>query len=129
MLLRPTRRMLPVAVALLAGSVALPVAGAGAATYKRCTLTASESRNLGATYITHLKARGTSCANARRVVKSFNACRRENGGKDGRCSEKVRGYSCTEKRPSNLKTPLSYDADVVCSNGSRRVKFHYQQNT
>ena len=129
MLLRHTRRSLPAAlVALLVGLVALPVGGAGAASYKTCTLSASQARHLGATYVTKLKVRGTSCSNGRAVAKAFNACRHDRG-LAGTCSRRVKGYKCSEKRPPEFKLPTSFDADVTCSSGTKRVRFHYQQNT
>ena len=107
---RPARRMLPlvvvVVVASLAASLALPAGPAAAASYKTCSVKGKE-RKLGTTYVTKLRARGTSCRNAEGVVKAFHACRHKKG-KAGRCTSKVKGYKCTDKRESVMA--LSYTA-------------------
>jgi hypothetical protein len=123
---RPARRMLPLAVvATLAASLALPAGQAAAASYKTCSVKGKE-RKLGTTYVTKLRARGTSCKTAERVVRAFHACRHKKG-KAGRCTRKVKGYRCTDKR--KLVMALSYDSDATCTSGSKGVKFSYQQNT
>lgn len=129
MLPRLARRMSPLAAVALVALLAalLPVGGASAASYKKCSVSGKE-RKLGTTYVTKLSARDASCSSAESLVKAFHACRHKNGD-DGKCTTKVKGYSCRETRPSNLKTPTSYDSDVTCTNGSKGVKHHYQQNT
>jgi len=131
---RPIRRIAPLAVAALTSAVLLVPSVAGAATTKTCKLSASAAQKLGTTYVTYTtgkggyKVRGTSCASGKAVIKSFHACRKDKGV-SGRCTRKVRGYRCTDKRPSSLKGPGSFEGNVVCSNGSKRVTHHYQQNT
>ena len=131
---RPIRRIVPLAAAALTSALLIAPGVAGAATTTTCKLSASASQKLGATYVTYAtgkggyRVRGTSCANGRLVIKSFHACRKDKGV-SGRCTRKVRGYSCTDTRPSRLKGPGSFESDVVCTNGSRRVTHHYQQNT
>lgn len=107
--------------------VALAAAPASAATKSCKQEIKGKERKLGATYVTVVKVTGVSCSTGFGVVKSFNGCRRSNGGADGRCTKKVKGYKCTEGK--RLKGPLSYDADVTCKTGSKRIAFHYQQNT
>ncbi|MBA3746118.1 MAG: hypothetical protein H0W96_01325 [Solirubrobacterales bacterium] len=131
---RPAFRITPLAVAALsAGILALPSAG-GAATTTTCKLTASKARSLGPTYVAdtqgrpRFRVRATTCANGVLVIKSFHACRLKKG-KEGRCTTRVRGYSCTDRRPSSLKLPgVSFEGDVTCSRGDARVIHHYQQN-
>ena len=60
-----------------------------------CHLSTYEQRHLGATYVTSLRVRKTSCRTGKKVVKAFNSCR---GSARGRCHHKVRRYSCSEKR-------------------------------
>ena len=121
-----TRRVLPLAVVVLTALlVAIPAGGAGAATYKSC----GYSRALGPTYVTKLKAKGISCSTAKSIVKAYHSCRYANGGKDGKCTRRVKGYRCTETRPAELKTSFSFDGDVTCKNGTKAVKHHYQQDT
>jgi len=131
---RPIRRIAPLALAVLAvGGLTVP-SMSGAASTKTCKISASKARSLGATYVTYaagkpgFKVRGTSCASGQAVIKSFHGCRLKKG-KKGRCTTKVKGYSCTDKRPSSLQSPLSYDGNVTCSSGSKRIIHTYQQNT
>lgn len=102
--------------------------GAGAMSKKAdCKLTVDEGESLGASYVTPLAVKNTSCGKGMKVVKAFNQCRKANGGADGRCKSKVLGYKCEEgKRTSS---PAQYSADVVCKNGSKKVVFSYTQNT
>ena len=75
-------------------------------------------------YITSLSVRGVSCATGKSVAVAWTKCRREHGRK-GRCTHKVKRYSCAEKRVS---IPTEFDGVVTCRKGSKRVKFSYQQN-
>ena len=131
---RPIRRIVPLAAAALTSALLIVPGVSGAATTKTCKLSGSAAQKLGATYVTYTtgrggyKVRGTSCTSGKAVIKSFHACRKEHGV-SGRCTRKVRGYSCTDKRPASLKIPGSFEGDVVCSSGSKRVTHHYQQNT
>lgn len=85
-----------------------------------------DGRKLGTSYVTSLKAQGTSCARAKKVVKAFNACRRASGGVKGRCTKRVLGYRCTETR---MSIPTEFDAKATCKAGSRVVRFRYTQLT
>ena len=127
---RPIRRIAPLLVAgLLSAGLAVP-ASAQAAT---CKLSVRKSQSLGPTYVVDARGkpgynvRGTSCATGLKVVKAFHSCRLKKGEK-GRCTTKVLGYSCTDKRDPDLASPLSFDGDVVCKRGSARVTHHYTQN-
>jgi len=46
-------------------------------------------------------------------------------GKNGRCTSKVLGYSCTEKRSNVIKT--QFDAHVTCKKGRARIVTDYTQ--
>lgn len=113
------------AVATVALLVAAP--GGSAASLKPCSLSLTKSQKLGATYVTKLKVQGVSCATAQGVVKAFNSCRKEKGV-TGRCTRKVKGYSCTDTRPASLQIPTQLNGQVKCKSGSKRVHFDYQQN-
>ncbi len=115
--------------ALLAALAVLPSAPATAATTKSCAQALKgKERKLGTTNVTKVGVRGVSCSTGFAVVKAFHACRHKHG-RAGTCTSRVKGYRCTEKRPASLKGPVSYDGDVTCTNGSRRIVHHYQQNT
>jgi hypothetical protein len=79
----------------------------------------------GSGYFTSLKVTGVSCATGGDVTLAHYRCRTTHGAA-GRCTSKVRGYTCHEKRTT---IPSEIDAIVVCRNGDRRVRYSYQQNT
>ena len=106
-----------VALAVAAGASASPIASAAAA----CT----PPKYPGSGYFTSLSVRHTSCATGRKVTLAYYHCRLRHGVK-GRCTSRVLGYSCREKRQS---IPTEIDARVTCTRGSRRVVHTYQQNT
>ena len=120
----------PLSAALLAASIALLAAapgGSAATSLKKCPLSLSKSEALGATYVTSLKAGGTSCSTAVAVAKAFNKCRREKGV-SGRCTHRVKDFSCTDNRPAAEQIPTQLNGHVKCRRGDRRVSFDYQQN-
>ena len=108
-------------LAMLAALAVVAVAGAGTASAKSC----SSAKYPGDGYFTSLSVKGTSCASGRTVQKHHYSCRVRNGGKDGRCSSRVDGYSCSERR-NRISTEIN--GAVTCKKGSRRIKFTYQQN-
>jgi hypothetical protein len=123
---RPIRRLAPfVAAAATAAVLAIPSA-AGAAT--TCKLSLSTARHMGPTYVTVMKVSNTSCANGIKVTKAFHSCRLKHG-KRGRCTTKVLGYSCTDRRPSDESIPTQFTGHVTCRKGSARITHEYQQNT
>jgi hypothetical protein len=93
---------------------------------KSCSLSSYEQRHLGASYVTQLSVKGTSCASGKSLVRAFNACRHSSGGARGHCNRRVNGYRCSESR-SGIK--VQYDSRTACVNGSRKVNFRYTQNT
>jgi hypothetical protein len=104
-----------------AGADPGPVATAAA----KCSL-AGKDRDLGPTYVTALSTTGVSCAKGESVVRSYYRCRVRNGGKKGRCTSRVQGFSCTETRES---IPTQFDAKVRCRKGDQRVNHSYTQFT
>lgn len=116
------RHLVTVCIAALALMAALPSAASAAS----CDL-AGKERKLGPTYVTSLSVSGVSCGTGERVVKAYHRCRFSSGGKKGRCSKKVSGYSCSEKRGKAI--PTQFDARVTCKRGSKRVTHTYTQFT
>lgn len=115
------------AVALLgltgsAGASSSPQAHAAG----KCHLGAKESRHMGASYVTSLHVKKTSCKTGKSVVRAFNACRHRSGGAKGHCHHKVKHYKCSEHRAG---ISVQYDASVTCKRGTRHVNFTYTQNT
>jgi hypothetical protein len=108
-------------------AVALLVVAPGASAAATCKLSLRTSQRLGATYVTNLKVRDVTCATGQRVAKAFQTCRRRHGP-SGRCTAKVLGYGCGERRPANEQIPTQLNGHVSCKRGARRVTFDYQQN-
>jgi hypothetical protein len=105
-----------VALTVAAGATASPVASAA----KTCT----PPKYPGSGYFTSLSVTGTSCSTGSKLAKDYYKCRLAHG-KKGRCTKKVSGYSCTEKRKS-IATEIN--ASVTCKKGKATVKHSYQQN-
>jgi hypothetical protein len=120
-----TRVTYPLA-ALAATAVLLALAPAASAdpiatAAKSCRVGDTGSYNT--TYVLAIRASGTSCRAARKVIRAFHDCR---PGKKGTCSG-VFGYSCSESRFN--KSDFSYDSTVRCRKGAKRVKHTYTQRT
>jgi len=132
-MLRPARLIAPFAVAALTTVALAAPSGSVAASSKICKLDAGAAQKLGPTYVTYTSGKGgyrvtaVSCASGKKVIKAFHSCRLKKG-KQGRCTTKVSGYSCTDKRPSSLKSTFSFEGDVTCKSGSKRITHHYQQD-
>src|SRR3954449_10419630 len=118
-----------VLVAALAASSLIAAGGAGASPQvhaaRSCHLSAHEQRHLGASYVTSLSVRHTSCSNGKAVVRAYQKCRRAHGWK-GKCGHRVKGYKCA--RHITASSPVQYDAKVSCRRGGKRVWHHYTQN-
>ena len=80
---------------------------------------------LGAGYGTSLKTTGVGCATGKSVANAQAECRHEHGTK-GKCTHKVKRYSCAEGKRSDNGT--EFDALVTCKKGAKKVVFTYQQN-
>jgi hypothetical protein len=111
------------AVAILAG--AGPAAARGAIS---CKLTTHDQRHLGASYVTSLAVRRTSCAMGKKVTLAFNRCRTAKGKPQGKCKHRVLRYKCTEKRYDAVPG-VQYSSKVTCVRGGKRVFSTYTQNT
>ena len=109
---------------LLAGAaIATLVAfSAPAAAAKSCDV--GNTRGYGTTYVTKIAVSGVSCAKGKRLVRAYHACR---PGKAGKCA-RVSGYRCSERRYNKLPG-TSYDSDVTCKTGPKRVSHTYTQFT
>ncbi len=116
---------------LLAGLIATSATAAGpqaSASATNCTLTSKEQRGLGASYVTSLQVQGVTCGQGKSVTLAFNKCRTANGKPQGKCTRKVSGYTCTEKRYDAVPG-VQYSAKVTCASGQKRVFSTYTQNT
>ena len=79
----------------------------------------------GSGYFISLKVTKVSCATGKSVALAFHKCRTKHGI-SGRCTSRVKGYSCRESRQT-IATEI--DGTVTCRNGSKKVVLKYQQNT
>jgi len=107
-------------LAALPASAAPPKASAAA----KCNVQGKE-RDFGrryVSYVTALSTRGVTCANATDFVKRYHRCRAANGGKKGHCRG-VRGFRCEERRYNKIS--ISFDANVLCTRGSQRIRHTY----
>jgi hypothetical protein len=98
----------------------------GGAAKSSCSLSASEQRHLGASYVYTLNVKSLSCDKAKRLVKKYHACRHDNGGADGKCNS-VKGYSCNEKVLDS--SPQQFSAKATCKKGSKKFKQTFAENT
>jgi hypothetical protein len=111
--------------ALLSVIVALTVAaGASASPIASASATCTPPKYPGSGYFTSLSVTKTSCSTGAKVAKAYYKCRTAKGP-SGRCTKKVSGYACKEKRRS---TSIEIDATVTCKKGKATVKHSYQQN-
>lgn len=108
---------LAVLVAALAFTVALPASASAA--------TCAPPKYPGSGYFTSLKATKVSCGEAKKVALAYHKCRTKKSV-SGRCTTKVRKYSCSERR-TTISTEIN--GRVTCKKGSRKVELTYQQNT
>ena len=105
--------------------LALPLsaqAGPDAVASKSCNIS-GEQQQLGATYVTSLSVRNTSCAKGKKVVRAYHDCR----GNRRVCKRRVLGFKC--RQTVLASSPVQYDARVKCKRGGKRVKHTYSQNT
>lgn len=112
------------ALACVAAVTAVALSGATAAP-AAASKSCSVPKYPGSGYFTSLRVSGTACATGRKLVVSYYRCRLKHGRK-GRCTSRVLGYSCAERRTS---IPTEINARVTCRRGSRSVVHTYQQNT
>ena len=84
-----------------------------------------EQRNLGASYVTSLSVRHTSCSKGKAVVRAYPKCRRAHGWR-GTCRHRVLHFKC--RRHIQASSPVQYDAKVTCRRGAKRVTHTYTQN-
>jgi hypothetical protein len=117
----------------LAAGVALVPAGAASAS-SSCKLSKDEQYHRAGkrlpTYTRSLKVSGgVSCATGHKFIKAYYKCRitAPSKGKKGRCTKKVMGYKCTERRFDQIKT--QFDATVKCRKGRARITTDYTQFT
>jgi hypothetical protein len=128
-----TRIVCALACALAVTAVAAIPAGASSATAptakaakSACSLSASEQRHLGASYVYTLNVTNLSCDKGKRLVKKFHECRHANGGADGHCNS-VKGYSCNTKILD--EAPTQFSAKAKCEKGSKSFKQTFGENT
>jgi hypothetical protein len=123
-------RLVLVAASALVLIALVAATGAGAASpqvhaARSCHLSTHDQRHLGASYVTSLSVRHTSCSNGKAVVRAYQKCRRAHGWR-GKCGHRVKGYSCKRHILDSVST--QYDAKVTCRRGGKRVWHTYTQN-
>ncbi len=86
----------------------------------------TDAQKLGPSYVTSLKVSRRTCTFGRQLVRAYYKCRAAHGGAGGRCSSKVLGFSCHERR---VGIAIQFDGTVTCTRGSARIYHTYTQNT
>lgn len=123
---RPFRlaALLAVGALMLVMAPASTQAGTGdsptATASKRCSV--GSGRGYGTTYVRSISTRRVGCSRAKAIIRAFHGCRK---GARGRCG-RVSGYSCSENRNSGVG---SFDSNVSCRRGGKRVRHAYTQFT
>lgn len=121
------------ALALIVGATATgagassDIDAAAASATRDCDIS-GEQTELGASYVTSLKVENTSCRKGKKVVKAYHQCRKDNGGRNGYCNHRVKGFNCNEGDREGVPG-VQYSAKVRCKDGDKRVKHTYTQNT
>jgi hypothetical protein len=123
---RPFRCIAPLVLAgAIAVSLSIPAASGAATT---CKISLTTARHKGPTYVPQLKQSGTSCSTAVKVTRAFHTCRLMHGTR-GRCTTKVLGYSCSDRRPADEMIPTQFTGYVICKRSGARITHSYQQDT
>jgi hypothetical protein len=93
----------------------------------RASQTCNPPKYPGQGYFTgKIRVTNVGCAYGKRFVVAYYKCRTKNGkSPKGRCTSKVLGFSCTERRET---IPTEIDARVTCRRGTQRIVHTYQQN-
>jgi hypothetical protein len=78
----------------------------------------------GLGYFTSLSVKGVSCASGRQLIVAYYHCRTRSGPA-GRCTGRVLGFACRERRNS---IPTEIDARVTCQRRGQTVIHTYQQD-
>ncbi len=129
-------RIPTLAVLALVALTLAAVTTASAKPVARATKTCSPPIKNGLAYLpdssgyftSAIKLRKVSCAYARKFVVSYWRCRTKSGKHPaGRCTTKVKGFSCKEK--AGPRTDVELNATVTCRRGgTQRIVHSYQQN-
>jgi hypothetical protein len=124
---RGLTRLAAMLAAALAAALMVAAALAGGAHAARACAAPAYPHHDG--YFTNLNVTNTSCATGRKVVLAWYDCRLQHG-KSGHCTERVLGFSCTEKRITARVdgVPTQIDARVTCHSGKATVVHYYQQD-
>jgi hypothetical protein len=113
------------ALALFVGATASAQATTARPSARICSLSAVGEK-LGPTYVETLKVIHTTCGAGEMLITNYNACRLASGGAKGKCTVRVDGFKCREKRSVG---PVQFEAAVTCTRARQAVDFAYSENT
>jgi hypothetical protein len=114
-----------IGVAMLLSTTATAAGQPVAHEARACSL-AGKYYSLGPTYVEKLSVSHTSCATGVKVIRAYDACRLKAGGVKGRCTSKVLGFKCSERRSSSS---VQFVASARCTKRQDVVRFSYSENT
>ena len=116
------------ALAVLAALALAPAAAQAAS----CSLSADDkyhrANNKKPTYTRSLRVSGgATCATGKKMISAYYRCRvaAPSPGKKGKCTKRVLGYSCSERRSNVIAT--QFDATATCKKGRARIVTTYTQ--
>jgi hypothetical protein len=101
-----------------------PTASAAAVKMTTCGVSSLYQKPGYPSYVEALSVHAVSCGSGDKLIKAYQACRVKHGGSTGKCTGKVTGYTCHEKRSTSPATIIGL---VSCTRGAAAVKFSYSQ--
>ena len=120
-------------IAAIAMFAAIPATasadGPSASASRNCPLSSDQQRNgfPPASYVTSLRVFNTSCRKGKSVIRAYHKCRKANGGRNGRCPNRVQRFRCREGRRQTVPG-VQYSTKVTCTRGGRKIVSTYTQN-
>ena len=118
------------ATALVAAIPATATAdGPSASASRNCSLPGNSGQTdyPPASYVTSIRVFNTTCRKGKSVIKAYHRCRKANGGRNGRCPNRVQRFRCREGARQSVPG-VQYSAKVTCRRGGRKIVSTYTQN-
>ena len=98
-----------------------------ASSSRSCSLRGQQRDFPPASYVTSLRVFNTSCRKGKSVIRAYHQCRKANGGRTGRCPNRVQRFRCREGARQAVPG-VQYNAKVTCTRGARKIVSTYTQN-
>ena len=84
------------------------------------------SDKFGPSYVTSLHVTNTTCKRGEEVIRAYQKCRHQHGGRKGRCPTSARpeGYRCTATQSRNAN---ELTGKATCRKGTVRIVHTYTE--